>query len=334
MDVTSAGGSARQAGRVAARAPLVADVGARRARRPGAAPRGALAARTADERWAGPSVRPWSPLAVAAAVEVVLPRYVRRAFIEEAYGSRHRAHDRRRPGHAEPASSCSGSRRRPRTCPAQAPRRRAYRFETRDLRPQRLTATGMADRAGRALERRWRRRSRAGGRASMEVRAERGLPSRWSSTARTSSGAAPSARTRGSRPAMFTSTLRGRTASPPSHGDVEPRDGRRPREDLLGPWRVDLDREPGAARARVALDPERAGRVHASSSSATAQSHQLSADLVMPRSPIARLGIPQALLGLHGDIQLEAGVHYARLRPQARERNREGRSLRRSPCAG
>ncbi len=37
----------------------------------------------------------------------------------------------------------------------------------------------------------------------------------------------------------------------------------------------------------------------------------------MPRSPIARLGIAPALLGLRGDIQLAAAAHYAPFGPQA-----------------
>jgi hypothetical protein len=82
----------------------------------------------------------------------------------------------------------------------------------------------------------------------------------------------------------------------------------------LGPWRVDLDREAGASRVRVALDPgvPDACTVLVISNDQTVTS----ADVVVPRSPIARLGIPAAVLGLSGDIQLEARVRYAILGPR------------------
>ena len=83
----------------------------------------------------------------------------------------------------------------------------------------------------------------------------------------------------------------------------------------LGPWRFDLDRDPSASRARVALDPgvpdARTVLVVGNEQSIT------SVDVAVPRSPIARLGIAPALLGLRGDIQLAASMHYAPFGPQA-----------------
>jgi len=82
----------------------------------------------------------------------------------------------------------------------------------------------------------------------------------------------------------------------------------------LGPWRVDVERSAGAARVRVALDPgvpDSSWLVVLGDDKAIA-----SVDLVVPRSPIARLGIPPALLGLGGDLQLTAAAHYVALGPR------------------
>ena len=79
----------------------------------------------------------------------------------------------------------------------------------------------------------------------------------------------------------------------------------------LGPWRVDVDRSPGASRVRLAFDPgvpDSSWIVVLGDDKATA-----SVDVVIPRSPIARLGIPPALLGLSGDLQIAANVHYVAL---------------------
>jgi hypothetical protein len=81
----------------------------------------------------------------------------------------------------------------------------------------------------------------------------------------------------------------------------------------LGPWRVDIDRVPGASRARVALDP---GVPDACTVLVVGNGTSIAAvDVAIPRSPVARLGLSPALLGLHGAIQLEAAAHYAPFGP-------------------
>jgi hypothetical protein len=80
----------------------------------------------------------------------------------------------------------------------------------------------------------------------------------------------------------------------------------------LGPWRVDVDRTPGASRIRVALDPA----VPESSSILIVGDDERTShvDVVFPRSPPARLGLPPAVLGLPGkDLQIEASIHYSDL---------------------
>jgi hypothetical protein len=80
----------------------------------------------------------------------------------------------------------------------------------------------------------------------------------------------------------------------------------------LGPWRVDVDRTPGSSRVRVALDPAvpEACTVLVVGDD-TRTSH---VDVVVPRSPPARLGLPPAVLGLSGkDLQIEASIHYSDL---------------------
>ncbi len=80
----------------------------------------------------------------------------------------------------------------------------------------------------------------------------------------------------------------------------------------LGPWRVDVDRTPGSSRVRVALDP-------AVPEACTVlvvgdDTHTSHVDVVIPRSPPARLGLPLSVLGLRGkDLQLEASIHYSDL---------------------
>jgi hypothetical protein len=84
----------------------------------------------------------------------------------------------------------------------------------------------------------------------------------------------------------------------------------------LGPWRVDLDRSPGASRVRVALDP---GVPDASTILVVGTDDATtSVDAVVPRSSVTRLGIPLSLLGLSGkNVQLAATIHYAKLGPRA-----------------
>jgi hypothetical protein len=80
----------------------------------------------------------------------------------------------------------------------------------------------------------------------------------------------------------------------------------------LGPWRVDLDRSPGTSRARVALDP---GVPDACTMMIVGDDEKTThVDVVVPRSPPGRLGLPPQLFGLHGkDLQVEASVHYSDL---------------------
>jgi hypothetical protein len=78
----------------------------------------------------------------------------------------------------------------------------------------------------------------------------------------------------------------------------------------LGPWRVDIDRTPDASRTCVGLDPAIAGActllVVGDAEATTA------VDVVLPRTPIGRLGVPATMLGLSGkDLQVEATAHYA-----------------------
>ncbi|MGH7298517.1 MAG: hypothetical protein ACRELB_26490, partial [Polyangiaceae bacterium] len=80
----------------------------------------------------------------------------------------------------------------------------------------------------------------------------------------------------------------------------------------LGPWRVDVDRTAAATRARLALDPgvPDACTVLFVESPAGATS----VDAAIPRSPVARLGIPPGLLGLKGQaLQIELQAHYVPL---------------------
>ncbi len=78
----------------------------------------------------------------------------------------------------------------------------------------------------------------------------------------------------------------------------------------VGPWRVDLDRTPGTSRLRLALDPgvpEACTVLIVGNDEGTTN-----VDVKIPRSPLARLGLPPELLGLHGKaLQAEAAAHYA-----------------------
>jgi hypothetical protein len=88
----------------------------------------------------------------------------------------------------------------------------------------------------------------------------------------------------------------------------------------LGPWRMDLDRT-ASLRFRVALDP-------AAPDACTVlvvgnDERVTSVDVVVPRSPFARLGIPAELVGLRGSPQVETTLHYA-ARPQHADLNARG----------
>jgi hypothetical protein len=84
----------------------------------------------------------------------------------------------------------------------------------------------------------------------------------------------------------------------------------------LGPWRVDLDRVPagvpsraGGSRLRIALDP---GVPDSSTVLVLGDDDRTtSVDVSVPRSPLARLGIPPQVVGLRGkDLQAEVVAHY------------------------
>ena len=245
-------------------------------------------------------------LAVAAVVELLVPRYVRRAFIEEArvHGIALAIDDAKvtRAGFVllgvkATAADVPGAS-------AEAPE---VQVQTRDLHPERLTATGMEI----ALDGRWSDVAAAFARWRASDRGGQG--GAWAPVSLVIDGSrivwrgpvGENARVEATdvhfdaawserEPAVHATS---------SHVTVAVPGG------TLGPWRVDLDREPGAARARVALDPDVpdacTALVVGDGTNVT------TADLVIPRSPIGRLGIPQALLGLRGDVQLEAHVHYA-----------------------
>jgi hypothetical protein len=78
----------------------------------------------------------------------------------------------------------------------------------------------------------------------------------------------------------------------------------------VGPWRVDLDRAPGTSRLRVALDP---GVPDACTVLVVGNDEgTTNVDVKIPRSPLARLGVPPELLGLHGKaLQADAAAHFA-----------------------
>jgi hypothetical protein len=91
----------------------------------------------------------------------------------------------------------------------------------------------------------------------------------------------------------------------------------------LGPWRVDVDRTPGTSRMRVALDP---GVPDACTLLVVGNDERTtSVDVVVPRSPLARLGVPAEMLGLRGSaLQVEANAHYVALGPQRADATGKG----------
>jgi hypothetical protein len=91
----------------------------------------------------------------------------------------------------------------------------------------------------------------------------------------------------------------------------------------LGPWRVDLDRTPGTSRVRVALDPA----VPGSSTILVVGDDErtTSVDVVIPRSPPARLGIAPEMLGIHGSgVQVAVDAHYTARSPQHADMTSKG----------
>ncbi len=82
----------------------------------------------------------------------------------------------------------------------------------------------------------------------------------------------------------------------------------------FGPWRVDVDRAKGSSRVRIALDP---GVPDSCTILVVGNGDRTtSVDIVVPRSPLTRLGWPEQLLGVNWTaLQFEASVHYVALGP-------------------
>jgi hypothetical protein len=104
----------------------------------------------------------------------------------------------------------------------------------------------------------------------------------------------------------------------------------------LGPWRIDFDSlppggeapgdrspVPASSRLRLALDP---GVPDASTVVILGNAERTtSVDVNVPRSPMSRLGVPAALVGLRGKtLQLEASAHYAASGPKRADARTQG----------
>jgi hypothetical protein len=91
----------------------------------------------------------------------------------------------------------------------------------------------------------------------------------------------------------------------------------------LGPWRVDLDRAPGTSRLRLALDP---GVPDACTVLVVGNDEgTTNVDVKIPRSPLARLGVPPDLLGLRGKaLQVDARAHFGVLGAHGGEATTKG----------
>jgi len=91
----------------------------------------------------------------------------------------------------------------------------------------------------------------------------------------------------------------------------------------LGPWSVDLDKASDTSRMRVALDP---GVPEACTVLVVGdEDRTTSIDVVVPRSPLARLGVPPQLLGLRGSqLQVAMTAHYAALGPTRSSASAQG----------
>jgi hypothetical protein len=91
----------------------------------------------------------------------------------------------------------------------------------------------------------------------------------------------------------------------------------------VGPWRLDIDRTPVASRVRVAFDP---GVPEACTLLIVGDGDRTrSVDMLIPRSPLAHLGVAQTFLGLNGQsLQIEATVRYTALGPTRADANAKG----------
>ncbi len=95
----------------------------------------------------------------------------------------------------------------------------------------------------------------------------------------------------------------------------------RPGGPTFGPWRVTLEREGTTERTRIDFDPAirdgasalwvKTGIARAGSASAT-EPGATSLKIAVPRSPLARLGVPAASLGLPAETQVEGAVDLER----------------------
>jgi hypothetical protein len=104
----------------------------------------------------------------------------------------------------------------------------------------------------------------------------------------------------------------------------------------LGPWRVDVDRTPqGGAGANASVDKGKTSRVRIALDPSVPDActvlvvgddaHTTSVDVVVPRSPLARLGVPPELLGLKGSaLQVQIDAHYVALGPQRADASSKG----------
>jgi hypothetical protein len=89
----------------------------------------------------------------------------------------------------------------------------------------------------------------------------------------------------------------------------------------LGPWRIDVDRVPSTARAGAAAPRSGSSRMRVAFDPGVPETSTLlvlgnedrttAVDIAVPRSPLGRLGIPLALVGLRGKaLQVELSAHY------------------------
>jgi hypothetical protein len=239
------------------------------------------------------------------AVEVIVPRYVRRACIEQAA-----AHgivlaiddvELRTAGFV-----LQGVKATMTDLPGTSIEAPAVTVETRGLQPQKLTASGMEIAvSGRwsgvsAALNRWRASEQGGqgGAWAPESLVLDGSRIVWQGAVGeqatfAAAGLHLDVVWSGREPTMHATSSNVTVAIPGG---------------ALGPWRVDLDHEPGTSRARVALDP---GVPDACTVLVVGNDDAVtSADVSIPRSPMTRLGLTPALLGLRGNLQVETSVHW------------------------
>jgi len=90
----------------------------------------------------------------------------------------------------------------------------------------------------------------------------------------------------------------------------------------VGPWRVDVERSPSTSRVRIVLDP---GVPDACTILAFGDAEAItSVDVVVPRSPLARLGVSPQLFGMPPELQIDSTIRYARRGPRRIELTAKG----------